>query len=239
MNNTNTFEPFSKIPRLKRDCVITEKIDGTNAQIYITPETPEPEMLPDIPWVASIGNVRIAAGSRNRWITPDNDNYGFAGWVQRNAEELVKLGPGRHFGEWWGAGIQRRYGLTEKRFSLFNVERWAYWAERPACCSIVPTLYRGEFDTAQINATLALLSAAGSQAAPGFMDPEGIIIYHAASRMLFKQTIKDDAVPKTFVGSPGGGPSIAQQCAPGAVEAAREALNQRFDSAAERSNTTL
>ena len=28
-----TFEPWPKIPRLKRDIIITEKIDGTNAQI--------------------------------------------------------------------------------------------------------------------------------------------------------------------------------------------------------------
>lgn len=29
------FEKFNKISRLSRDIVITEKIDGTNAQIYI------------------------------------------------------------------------------------------------------------------------------------------------------------------------------------------------------------
>ena len=30
------FQPFPKIPRLSREIVITEKIDGTNAQILIT-----------------------------------------------------------------------------------------------------------------------------------------------------------------------------------------------------------
>jgi hypothetical protein len=29
------FQPFAKIARLSRECVITEKIDGTNAQVYI------------------------------------------------------------------------------------------------------------------------------------------------------------------------------------------------------------
>lgn len=29
------FVPFPKIPRLKRGCVITEKIDGTNAQVVV------------------------------------------------------------------------------------------------------------------------------------------------------------------------------------------------------------
>ena len=32
-----TFEEFKKIPRLFRDCTITEKIDGTNGQIVIQP----------------------------------------------------------------------------------------------------------------------------------------------------------------------------------------------------------
>jgi hypothetical protein len=90
----SVFEPFDKIPRLKRGCVVTEKIDGTNAQVYI-PEDGGPMLV----------------GSRNRWITPDNDNYGFARWAYENEAELRKLGPGRHFGEWWGSGIQRRYGI--------------------------------------------------------------------------------------------------------------------------------
>src|SRR5678815_2758188 len=101
------FEAFESIPRISRACVISEKIDGTNAQVYI----------PD-------DSSYVLAGSRNRWITPEDDNYGFATWVRDNATELLKLGPGRHFGEWWGAGIQRRYGLTEKRWSLFNSGRW-------------------------------------------------------------------------------------------------------------------
>jgi hypothetical protein len=62
---------------------------------------------------------------------------------EEHRDDLLTLGPGRHFGEWWGAGIQRRYGLTEKRFSLFNVTRWG--EARPACCHVVPTLYRGPF----------------------------------------------------------------------------------------------
>lgn len=207
MNNTTntTFEPFPKIARLKRDCVITEKIDGTNAQIFLWDG--EHPIEPGIPWIktSQSGELWIAAGSRNRWITPENDNYGFARWVKENAEELIKLGPGRHFGEWWGAGIQRRYGLTEKRFSLFNTARWvSRWTKEgdqvpPACCHVVPVLYRGDFDTEAIDKVIDDLEVDGSQAAPGFDDPEGIIIYHAASRQLFKQTIKDDQLPKALV----------------------------------------
>lgn len=120
------FEPFQKIGRIKRSCVVTEKIDGTNAQVHI------------------LEDGRIRAGSRRRYITPEIDNYGFAKWVAENEEELSRLGPGRHYGEWWGSGIQRRYGLTDdKRFSLFNTLRWSDPAARPECCSTVPVLYGG------------------------------------------------------------------------------------------------
>jgi hypothetical protein len=29
------FQDFGKIPRLTRQCVVTEKLDGTNAQVFI------------------------------------------------------------------------------------------------------------------------------------------------------------------------------------------------------------
>jgi hypothetical protein len=115
-------------------------------------------------------------------------------------EELLLLGPGRHFGEWWGQGIQRNYGLKEKRFSLFNVARWEDDAMRPFCCSVVPTLYRGDFDTNTIAVALELLQKYGSKAAPGFMKPEGVVIYHTAGRVYFKKTILKDEEPKSMHG---------------------------------------
>jgi hypothetical protein len=174
---TIDFIPFPKIARLSRGCVVTEKIDGTNAQIHITDAG---EML---------------AGSRTRWITPTDDNYGFAAWAEAHRADLLALGPGSHFGEWWGQGIQRRYGLTEKRFSLFNVGRWRE-TPPPACCHLVPVLYEGDFDTMDVQRILGDLRRCGSRAAPGFMQPEGIVIYHAASRTLFKKTLERDAQPK-------------------------------------------
>jgi len=116
------FESFQKIPRLSREIIVTEKIDGTNAQILI------------------LENGDIIAGSRNRFITKENDNYGFAGWVDRNKNELLKLGVGRHYGEWFGNGIQRGYGLKEKCFYLFNTKRWLDENKRPICCGVVPIL---------------------------------------------------------------------------------------------------
>ncbi|KKK96424.1 hypothetical protein LCGC14_2662910, partial [marine sediment metagenome] len=49
---------------------------------------------------------------------------GANGLLNENKKELMKLGVGTHHGEWWGSGIQRRYNLDEKRFSLFNTGRW-------------------------------------------------------------------------------------------------------------------
>jgi hypothetical protein len=183
------FVGFPKIPRYSRECVITEKIDGTNAQIFIA-ENSEPITL------SSGRIVPFLCGSRNRWVFPENDNHRFAAWAFENVEELLKLGPGRHFGEWWGNGIQRGYGLKEKRFSLFNVTRWEDPCVRPSCCGIVPILYRGPFRTEAIEYTLDRLDQCGSSAAPGFMNPEGIVIYHVAGNVLFKKTIENDEAGK-------------------------------------------
>lgn len=177
------FPEMQKIPRLSRDCVITEKLDGTNASIYIS-DTGE-----------------FLTGSRTRWITPEDDNYGFSRWAHVNQEELMRLGPGHHFGEWWGLGIQRNYGLKEKRFSLFNTHRWGDPTVRPTCCHVVPALHNGPFDTKYIQEVLNGLAVNGSMAAPGFMKPEGVVIYHEASKQLFKKTIEKDDKPKGEKGS--------------------------------------
>src|SRR5262245_32131020 len=124
------FQPFNKIARLNRNCTITEKIDGTNASVEIVSKLavdPGADGLLETMRrfvIAEDAEVAMLAGSRTRYITPTDDNMGFAKWVEANAEQLLALGPGRHYGEWWGQKIQRTYGLTEKRFSLFNVSRW-------------------------------------------------------------------------------------------------------------------
>ena len=210
------FKPFPKMARLRRDCLITEKIDGTNASIYIGAYDP----LDSNCLGGQFGGdepLGIWAGSRNRWITPKDDNFGFAQWVLNNAAELFNLGEGHHFGEWWGSGIQRNYGFTngERFFSLFNAGRWVehdkptygiknpnpkappkFTENAPACCKVVPIIYEGIFDTAFANSTLTVLGANGSAAAKGFMNPEGIIVYHKAAATGFKMTLDNDDQPK-------------------------------------------
>ena len=171
------FEKFPKMARISRNCIITEKIDGTNAQIAFNED----------------GDMFV--GSRKRWITPEDDNYGFAAWCRDNKEELSKLGPGRHYGEWWGCGIQRKYGLDKKVFSLFNTGRWND-GNKPECCEVVPVLWHGVFNADVIEKCLSDLVENGSKAAPGFMNAEGIVIYHQAAGVGFKKTILKDEMPK-------------------------------------------
>jgi hypothetical protein len=170
------FQKFGKIPRLRRDIVITEKIDGTNAQIVVT------------------DGGEVYTGSRNRWITPENDNYGFAKWVNENKDRIVSiLGLGRHYGEWWGAGIQRRYEMGKKVFSLFNTKRFDRDSEIfNDDIRIVPVLYEGPWSDRAIADALMELAASGSVASPGFMRPEGVVIYHKAANSLYKVTLERD-----------------------------------------------
>ena len=171
MKQPPEFVGFPKMARLRREAILTEKIDGSNAQILITED----------------GD--LFAGIRTRWITPEDDNHGFARWVEGNRQELLAMGPGRHFGEWLGQGIQRKYGLKEKCWSLFNVLRWCLHDQEPqriptgdprivkmqdrlpACCHLVPVLYRGLFDTTEVERCLEVLrSAVGIRMERGYVN---------------------------------------------------------------------
>lgn len=182
------FTPFPKLARLSKNMVVTEKIDGTNAQIEIL-SVDSPLARAECSVAYNETHVMFAA-SRSRYLKVSDDNFGFARWVQDHADDLFALGEGRHYGEWWGAGIQRRYGLTEKRFSLFNVNRWK--DERPTCCHVVPTLFVGRFSTEHVDTCLNALTLQGSQAAPGFMQPEGVVVFHTGSSTMFKKTLDGD-----------------------------------------------
>lgn len=210
------FKAWPKIARLNRDIIITEKIDGTNAAVIVEehpfgthaggnapkdgvavlvlgPNMDEHDGLPAVEYV-------VGAQSRNRLITPEKDNAGFASWVWRNAGQLANiLGPGHHFGEWWGSGIQRGYGVAKgkKFFSLFNTAKWVpeYDGRWPAEMDVVPVLYSGPFSEEAVRQCLDELRVNGSVAMP-FMNPEGIVIYHTAANQMFKVTLENDEAPK-------------------------------------------
>src|SRR3990167_5200401 len=157
------FIGFQKIPRLSRSIIITEKIDGSNGQILVT------------------NDAEVWIGSRSHWLwhtgqeLPKDDNYGFARWCSERIDEIkVLLGPGSHYGEFWGSGINRGYSLVkgEKRFSLFNVTRWRD-QPLPRDFYVVPILAEHDaFNTTLIIAELEQLVFGGSRAVPGYSNPE-------------------------------------------------------------------
>jgi hypothetical protein len=199
--NPLAFQEFEKIARLNREVIVTEKIDGTNGQVHIRPAAGNAlEMGYDTQIECDGVPCYIRAGSRNRWVMHlgSDDNNGFGRWVHAHAHELAALGAGAHFGEWWGQGIQRKYGLTEKRWSLFNVSRWDDGRE-PPCCHVVPILASGIGMDAAVERALQLLRTDGSRAAPGFMNPEGVVVFHTHSRSLFKVTLERDQEHKSQV----------------------------------------
>lgn len=193
------FQRFGSLSRLFRDMTITEKIDGSNSAVIFQVhdsaeglewESPEYPLFP----LKDGRIVEFAAQSRNRLIYPWDDNYGFAKWVHANAEELFDLlGEGRHFGEWWGQGIQRNYGIIHRNFSLFNTARHStYRTIGDAPVGPVPVLYHGPFNTRTIEECIYDLHEVGSYAAPGFMKPEGVVIYHHHSGTSFKTTLDNN-----------------------------------------------
>jgi hypothetical protein len=213
---TVEFQGYPKLARLNRDMYVTEKIDGTNAAVQAVDVTDKAVLRPleenwkgepdDTPCAIVSHDDRefaLFAQSRRRIINPLRDNAGFARWVAENAEALVKLGEGIHFGEWWGGGIQRAYGLEkdDKRFSLFNPMRYRNQIDGgilPDNVAAVPVIMEYTFDTVAITSALDLLSTNGSFAAPGFMQPEGVVVWHSAARTAFKVTLDNDEVPKSL-----------------------------------------
>lgn len=167
---TVEFKAWEKIPRENPfKATITEKIDGTNACIIIQD-----------------GDI-VGTQSRKRLITPEDDNYGFATWIESNKEDIINLGDGYHYGEWAGLGIQKNpHNLPEKQFFLFNTFRWnPDNPNRPECCKVVPILFQGLLDGDTIETVLNLLK---ENATPE-QKPEGIIVYYHAFRKYTKHTI--------------------------------------------------
>lgn len=171
------FQPWPSIARLHRGMVVTEKIDGSNAAVVISDEG------------------EFFAQSRKRIIEPGNDNFGFAAWAHANQDALTEiLGVGRHYGEWFGHGIQRGYGFPPgvRKFALFNTKRWGKADLRAVpALTVVPVIYQGEFSTTMIDTVMQDLKENGSKMVPGFLNPEGVVAMHVAAGAVFKSTFDD------------------------------------------------
>lgn len=161
------FKAFPKIERIDRISMsITQKIHGTNASIHIFKNID--------------GTFDVRAGSRTRWITPKDDNYGFAAYVETNKSDIIaKLGvngEATYFGEWAGPGINSGEGLTERKFILFDYWKFPPERELPLQMMPVPVLFNGKLELETIDNVMNDLKVNGSKLVPGFMRPEGVVI---------------------------------------------------------------
>ncbi|WP_061290681.1 RNA ligase family protein [Herbidospora cretacea] len=172
------FIAWPKTPRLLKPVIVTEKIDGTNGCVIVDDD----------------GTVH--AQSRKRLLLEgEQDNHGFGAWVREHSEVLAEtLGPGRHFGEWWGHRIGRGYNCKpgERYFSLFNTSKWGedegVYRAAEIGLDVVPVLWTGILDTNELLRISAALIKDGSVIASGFAQPEGICIFHTASNRVYKMT---------------------------------------------------
>jgi hypothetical protein len=210
------FVAFPKLPRLNRQCQITEKVDGTNACVVI--EEVEGQ---------TINGFWVYAQSRKQLITPEKDNQGFARWVDENQDKLIQLlGVGRHYGEWYGSKINGNpYNLDSKRFALFDPLRYEHSLFIPSAAQIgnpwgtvphdlsprlgevyvhtVPLLECTMFHTWVVDHWVQWLRKNGSQLPHLYrMDEddtrpaEGVVVWHTAARQSFKVTLENDEKPK-------------------------------------------
>lgn len=156
---------YPKTGRLTGPWRVTEKIDGTNAVIRVEP-----------------GLIRF--GSRNRWLTREQDNHGFCAWGERHQAWLANvLGDGTHYGEWYGSRIQRGYGMTTRTLALFDVsryeERLANAIDNPGL-TLVPVLQDECTDPTE------WLRCGGMPSLLGSSPMEGVVLHHHRVRLALK-----------------------------------------------------
>ena len=160
----------------EKDVLAVEKLDGTNVSIVV-----------DNGQLTSIWNrtARIPFFTKGK-------SFIIKGLLNSFERGYCDLPDGQHFGEWWGAGIGKRYPGAPKVFSLFNTTRWQVLKDQGflTVCDVVPTLYEGRFDTHICDKVVADLIITGSRVWPDAKS-EGIVVFHKAAGSLFKVTCEN------------------------------------------------
>lgn len=194
------FRGWGSTTREHKNKTITEKLDGTNAAVVIY-------------------NGQVTAQSRKRIITPEDDNYGFAKWVEKNADALKEtLGYGYHYGEWYGEGIQKNpLGIEGKRFALFHATKYTqdngFNLSRVEGLETVPLLHHGQCNMWTIPEIIQDLDIYGTKVkgaktvpvpVPGLEEvlfhraasAEGIIVWNNETKTRTKILLENDAFHK-------------------------------------------
>lgn len=197
------FEKFSKIRRIDGlKMWVTEKINGTNGQILVDDEAVQilcvgsrgRPILPDVPAARHPVTGRTVRDDAGKPVIPKQvrDNFGFACQVYQDEEWVAEaLGPGRHYGEWAGPGIQKNpLDLPTRLFFLFSrSDRYDTdglvfidWLR------LVPELYEGPLDFDQVEMIMDDLLEQGTyvaDAGPDARAPEGVVVATLDQRFKF------------------------------------------------------
>lgn len=198
------FKSFPDVKQIGKAAItITQKLHGTNAQIVVTRIYPEADLIST---EETVPKYEVRAGSRNRWLTVDDDNFGFAKYVEENKQSIIELlGEGTWYGEWVGPGINSSEGLKEKTFAIFNIARIEDKPLPPRMIG-VPLLYKGEFSSEAIQEAFDTLREKGSALVPGYMSPEGIVVHLLGTDLRFKKVFKAEETAWKKPARPQGAP---------------------------------
>jgi hypothetical protein len=191
------FKAYPKTHRIGTEqYTITEKVDGTNGVVYVHKAKPAD---------FRVGKDRsyVKAGSRSRWLEDDGskkwDNHGFGEWVMENERALIELPEGFHYGEWYGRGINRNYGLKDRRFMLFDYARYDKLITNNNILgdlieteTVLADVVTYDYLSIAIKLNSACLSVEGSVHVRGFSDPEGLIIRSKLRPAVYKYIIRKD-----------------------------------------------
>lgn len=181
-----SFKAWPKTTRRKSKCTISEKLHGSNGALVFQVTQIEPTDGREV----YILDFEMAVQTRNRIVTPQDDQTGIARWAEANRDTLEmdllhvnrmlpEPGTYYHYGEFMTRGHK------EPHFYLFNTRRWTGVQFRTPTLKVVPVLYEGEYYEGVIEECLEDLRQNGSRIHPG-IPAEGVVTYWSGNDNMFK-----------------------------------------------------
>lgn len=191
------FKSWPKTPRGEGPALYTEKLNGENVGIIFQRrfDTESKMDMNNVMFVDTNTNesfvLRVAAQTRNRMATIDDDQVGIAKWVSERRYsltlDLYDFNRGAELEHHYGEFVKGK-GLKVPHVFLFNAGRWRGAEFTTDGLSVVPVLYEGTHTHEQLTATLRDLEENGSKVLDG--PAEGVIVFHKHDKSVKKYFCK-------------------------------------------------
>ncbi len=185
---TIPFRGWPKTTRRLSKCTISEKLNGSNGALGFQVTDASPTDGREI----YVLDIEMATQTRNRIVTPKDDQTGIARWAEANRETLIEdllyiegnlpvpsTEPQYHYGEFMTRGHK------EPHFYLFNTRRWTGVQFSTPTLKVVPVLYEGIYYDGVVEECLEDLRQNGSKVHPG-IPAEGVVVYYPGNDTMFK-----------------------------------------------------